>query len=122
MRKEHFEIADDEDMTEEKRWELEQHALRFTVAQNIDELNNEIEQLEELIELAKQVETRQPERKLQELKGVIRKLDIEQPGEKLLIFTEAKDTLDYLIENLNEWQVTTITIHGRHEARGACCS
>ena len=112
MRKERFEIADDEDMTEEKRWELEQNALRFTVAQNIDELNNEIQQLEELIELAKQIESRQPERKLRELKGVIRKLDVEQPGEKLLIFTEAKDTLDYLVENLNEWQVSTITIHG----------
>ena len=113
MRKERFEIVDDKDMTEEKRWELEQNALRFTVAQNIDELNNEIEQLEELIELAKQVETRQPERKLRELRGVVQKLDIEQPDEKLLIFTEAKDTLDYLIEHLNAWQVTTVTIHGR---------
>ncbi len=113
MRKERFETVDDEDMTEEKRWELEQKALRFTVAQNIEELDNELAQLEELIELAKQVEARQPERKLQELKGVLQKLDIEQPGEKLLIFTEAKDTLDYLIENLTEWRVATTEIHGQ---------
>ena len=54
----------------------------------------------------------QPERKLQELRGVITGLDVEHPGEKLLIFTEAKDTLDYLIEKFDEWGVTTVTIHG----------
>ena len=112
MRQESFEMADDEDMTEEERWELEQQALRFTVAQNIDELEREIQQLEELIELAGQAETRQPERKLSELQGVMRELKLQQSGEKLLVFTEAKDTLDYLIENLNAWDVTTVSIHG----------
>ncbi len=112
LRKKRLEIADDDDMTEEQRWELEQEALRFTVADNIDELDNEIEQLEELIELAEQVENSQPERKLEELRGVIDGLDVEHPGEKLLIFTEAKDTLDYLIEKLDEWRVSTVTIHG----------
>ena len=31
---------------------------------------------------------------------------------KLLIFTEHKDTLDYLVEKLEEWGYTTTTIHG----------
>ena len=102
----------DDDLTEDERWQLEQNALRFTVARNIDELNHEISQLEELITLAVQAEEQQPERKLHELQGVMHELGMQNTGEKLLIFTEAKDTLDYLVENLVAWGFTVITIHG----------
>ena len=112
LRMNRLEIADDDDMSEDQRWDLEQEALRFTVAANIDELDAEIEALEELVLLAEQVESRQPERKLEELRAVIQRLDREHPGEKLLIFTEAKDTLDYLLEKLAEWGVATAAIHG----------
>ena len=66
---------------------------------------------EEHIELARQADRRQPERKKSELQGVMRELGIQHPGEKLLIFTEAKDTLDYLIESLKAWNATTVYIH-----------
>jgi superfamily II DNA or RNA helicase len=102
----------DEDLTEDERWKLEQNALRFTVARNIEELNNEIKQLEELIVLAIEAENNQPERKLRELQGVIHELGVQNNGEKLLIFTESKDTLDYLVENITAWGLTVITIHG----------
>ncbi|MGQ9910684.1 MAG: helicase-related protein [Candidatus Flexifilum sp.] len=102
----------DDDLTEDERWQLEQNALRFTVARNIDELNHEIGQLEELIRLAVAAEQQQPERKLRELQSVMHELGVQDTGEKLLIFTEAKDTLDYLVENLTAWGFAVITIHG----------
>jgi superfamily II DNA or RNA helicase len=112
-RRDRIDLPDsDEDLTEDERWQLEQNALRFTVARNIDELNHEITQLEELVALAVQAEAQQPERKLRELQGVMHELGVQNSGEKLLIFTEAKDTLDYLVENLQLWGFTIITIHG----------
>ncbi len=107
-----LEIPEDDDLSEDERWELEQNALRFTVARNMDELNHEIEQLNELIQVAVQAESQQPERKLTELQGVMRELNLRQTGDKLLIFTEAKDTLDYLVENLRAWNFNVVTIHG----------
>ena len=102
----------DDDLTEDERWELEQNALRFTVARNMDELNHEIGQLEELIGLARRAEEAQPERKLRELHAVMDELGAQNTGEKLLIFTEAKDTLDYLVENLMAWGFSVIALHG----------
>ncbi len=112
-RRDRIDIPDaDEDLTEDERWQLEQNALRFTVARNMDELNHEITQLEELVALAVEAESLQPERKLRELQGVMHELGVQNSGEKLLIFTEAKDTLDYLVENLQAWGFAVITIHG----------
>jgi SNF2 family DNA or RNA helicase len=112
-RRDRIDVPDsDDDLTEDERWQLEQNALRFTVARNIDELNHEISQLEELVRLAEQAEQEQPERKLRELQGVMHELGVRDTGEKLLIFTEAKDTLDYLVENLTAWGFSVITIHG----------
>ena len=76
------------------------------------ELEHEIAELAALIDRARHVEARQPERKLRELRAVMRRLEREQPGEKLLIFTEARDTLDYLLENLAGWGATAVCIHG----------
>ncbi len=103
---------DNDDLTEDERWEIEQQALRYTVARNIHELEREIAQLEKLVELATAAEAAGPERKLRELQGVLHSLDLKQTGDKLLIFTEAKDTLDYLVENLHAWGFRTITIDG----------
>lgn len=105
-------IEDDEDLTEDERWGLEEQALRYTVARNIEELEYEIHQLGDLITLAMEAEREGPERKLAELENVMRHLDLQRTGDKLLIFTEAKDTLDYLVENLEDWGFSVVTIHG----------
>ncbi len=105
-------VEDDEDLTEDERWGLEEQALRYTVARNIEELEYEIRQLADLIALAGRAEEEGPERKLAELENVMRHLDLRHTGDKLLIFTEAKDTLDYLVENLQDWGFTVVTIHG----------
>jgi superfamily II DNA or RNA helicase len=101
-----------EDAPEEERWEAEERALRYTVARNLDELEAEIAILADLAAQALAVEEAGPERKLGELRRVIEEIELLRTGEKLLIFTEAKDTLDYLIENLNAWGLTTTSIDG----------
>jgi superfamily II DNA or RNA helicase len=101
-----------EDAPEQERWEAEERALRYTVARNLDELEAELAILERLARQAMAVEERGPERKLDELRQVIEEIDLFPTGEKLLIFTEAKDTLDYLGENLTAWGLRVNSIDG----------
>jgi len=101
-----------EDAPEAEVWEAEERALRYTVARNLDELEAEIAVLETLARRAWQVEDRGPERKLGELRRVLERIDVFRTGEKLLIFTEAKDTLDYLMEHLEAWKLTVTHIDG----------
>ncbi len=102
----------DEDTPEMERWEAEERALRLTLARNLDELEAEIAILADLAAQALAVEEAGPERKLGELRRVIQEIDLFRSGEKLLIFTEAKDTLDYLVENLTEWGLSVTSIDG----------
>ena len=66
-----------------------------------------------LLALAQEVEGRRDERKLTELLDVVRSLGLKEDRRKqLLIFTEHKDTLDYLVENLSaDFEVAQI--HGQ---------
>ncbi len=101
-----------EDVPEGERWQIEERALRYTVARNLEELEAEIAILERLAAQARSVEGRGPERKLDELRRVMEEIDLFRSGEKLLIFTEAKDTLDYLVENLMALGLRVNTIDG----------
>jgi superfamily II DNA or RNA helicase len=98
-----------EDMAEEERWAVEEKLMNLTLASNIDEVNAEIDKLGELIELAKRVREKEIESKLVKLRDEI----LSGIGDKkLLIFTEFKDTVDYLIEKLESWGYKVNTIHG----------
>ncbi len=101
-----------DDAPERDRWQAEEEALRLTLARNLGELEAEIAILDRLARQALRVEEAGPERKLNELRRVMEEIDLFRSGEKLLIFTEAKDTLDYLVENLTAWGLTVNTIHG----------
>ena len=101
-----------DDAPEAERWEAEERALRYTVARNLDELEAEIRAVTALAQQALAVEESGPERKLDELRQVMEELDIFHSDEKLLIFTEAKDTLDYLLDYLNSWGLTVTHIDG----------
>ncbi len=101
-----------EDALEEERWAAEERALRYTVARNLDELEAEIVELADLAAQAQAVEMAGPERKLTELRRVVEEIDLFRSGEKLLIFTEAKDTLDYLVANLAAWGLSVTHIDG----------
>ncbi len=98
-----------EDMEEEDRWKIEEKLMHLTLAQNLDEVKVEIGKIEELISFAKAVREKEIESKLVKLRDEI----LSNIGDKkLLIFTEFKDTLDYLVEKLNSWGYKVNTIHG----------
>jgi superfamily II DNA or RNA helicase len=76
-------------------------------------LKKEILQLNELISQALILEKREIESKLVKLKEVITQEGIfKDPKMKMLIFSEHKDTLDYLVGKLREWGLTVTQIHG----------
>ncbi|MHA1267966.1 MAG: helicase-related protein, partial [Candidatus Helarchaeota archaeon] len=102
-----------EDLAEKERWQKEEELLeKLTSAETLEELKQEIEKLEELVALAKEVEKKEIETKLSELKKVIESEKLHQLNIKLLIFTESKDTLEYLVEKLKKWGYSVATIHG----------
>jgi len=102
-----------EDSEEIERLRQEEELVeRLTAAETREELQAEISQLEELIRLAKQAERREIERKLDELRKVMEEERIRQTGEKLLIFTESRETLDYLVEKLTSWGYSVVALHG----------
>lgn len=76
-------------------------------------LRDEIEKLSEIIEQAKLLEESEVETKLSELRKTIENEGIfRDPNMKLLIFTEHKDTLDFLVGKLREWNLKVTQIHG----------
>ncbi len=95
-----------------------------SVVANVDPaaLRQEIQQLNELIDQARQLEKREVESKLSKLKEALTREGIFSDRKmKLLIFTEHKDTLDYLtgdgkdgrpLGKLREWGLTVTQIHG----------
>jgi len=102
-----------EDSPEIERWRKEDEFLeKLTSAETLDELKEEIERLEELIKLAKEAEKKEVETKLNELRKVMQEEKLGRDGEKLLIFTESRDTLEYLVEKIRGWGYSITYIHG----------
>ncbi|MGQ9584105.1 MAG: helicase-related protein [Anaerolineae bacterium] len=102
-----------EDSPELERLKLEEELVeRLTAAETREELEAEVDLLGNLIRLAREVERTGIETKLEELRKVLESELIRRRGEKLLIFTEARDTLDYLAERLREWGYSVVTLHG----------
>jgi superfamily II DNA or RNA helicase len=87
-----------------------------------DALKEEIFQLDKLIDQARLLEQREVESKLQRLKEVLKEQGVfADPKMKLLLFTEHKDTLEYLagdgkdgrpLGKLREWGLSVTQIHG----------
>jgi superfamily II DNA or RNA helicase len=101
-----------DDLEEEQLWKLEEQALEALLPETIVELEAEREALGPLLTQAQDLESQRTERKLTELMDVVRNLGLhEDRSKQLLIFTEHKDTLDYLVENLGD-DFEVATIHG----------
>ncbi|MGQ9672704.1 MAG: protein NO VEIN domain-containing protein [Candidatus Aminicenantales bacterium] len=99
-----------EDSEEKERWAKEEELLeKLTSADNLEA---EVEMLGELVDLAKQVEKKEIETKLNELRKVIDTEKLRQTATKLLLFTESKDTLEFLVEKLRAWDYSVVYIHG----------
>ncbi len=106
--------VDEDDLDEATRDELTDE---FTVAQELDQLRAEVAALQDLVARSQAVRDRGADNKLAALRECLTRaqfeeLHAERGRGKLLIFTEHRDTLSYLIENLKRWGYTTVTIHG----------
>ena len=98
-----------EDLPEEERWELEDRlAERLTLARNLPQLEAEIRELETLGREARTLARLEQDRKLLELLKVLSRLN----GEKLLVFTEHKDTLTFLVGVLEKQGYAVTHIDG----------
>ena len=113
---------DFDDLPEEEQQEIISHLEDVVASIDPAALREEIIQLGRLIDLAKALEKREIESKLVKLKDVLKEQKLfEDPKMKLLLFTEHKDTLDFLagdgrdgrpLGKLREWGLSVTQIHG----------
>lgn len=102
-----------EEMDEDDRDRLERLLEAVSIAENADEVRREVAELRELAAQAVTVEDSGVEAKLSRLKNVLHEQGFfDHADQRLLIFTEFKDTLDYLLGNLNDWGFRVGCIHG----------
>ena len=99
---------DPEDLTDED----EEALSGASTARTPRELQDEVVQLEGLIKLAQTTREKGPERKVAELRKVIGSQMVADRNEKILVFTEHRDTLTYLTRQLREWGYSVCNIHG----------
>jgi superfamily II DNA or RNA helicase len=113
---------DFDDLPEDEKTAIEEHLAEVVASIDPFALREEIVQLEKLITQAIALEKREVESKLTKLRQVLNENDIfKNPKMKLLVFTEHKDTLDYLagdgregrpVGKLRQWGLKTTQIHG----------
>ncbi|MER7457497.1 helicase-related protein [Micromonospora sp. NPDC126480] len=111
---------DDDEHSAEEVEQLEEELLdSATAARTIEELNVELADLDELIHVARWVRNLDTDRKWVELRKILKDNRLIHPGakkpRKLIIFTEHRDTLDYLarkIRSLFGRPDTVQAIHG----------
>jgi superfamily II DNA or RNA helicase len=111
-----------DDLPEEEREEYIEAIENAAISFDPTVLKEEIQQINRLIDDARALEQREIESKLAKLKKVLAELNIfSEPTMKLLIFTEHKDTLDFLVGDgkdgrplgkLREWGLKVTQIHG----------
>jgi hypothetical protein len=89
---------DFDELPEEEQQELIAELEDIVVSFNPDDLREEIAELSSLIRQAKGLEATEQEVKVRRLKALLTECGVfEDPNMKLLIFTEHKDTLDFLV-------------------------
>ena len=102
-----------EEMEESERERLERILEAITLSGNADQVREEIAELRRIADQAKHVEDSGAEAKLARLKEVLQHEGFfDHPQQRLLIFSEFKDTLDYLVERFRTWGFRVGFIHG----------
>ena len=107
-----FDFDETDEMSEDERWEQERMWETLSIAENRSELEKEIQTLEGLITDTKKVIDQGTEVKLEKLKETMHSLEEKKKSDKILIFTESKDTLEYLEKRVKSWGHTVTVIHG----------
>jgi len=113
---------DFDDLTEEEQQEIIAQLEDAVISVDPAILREEIAQLTKLVDQAMALEKREIESKLNKLREVLNTEHVfTDPKMKLIVFTEHKDTLDYLagdgedgrpLGKLREWGLTITQIHG----------
>ena len=102
-----------EEFEDAERERLERMLEAITLAGNAEQVREEIAELRQLAEEAKAVEGSGSETKLGHLRKIMQDEGFfHRPDQRLLLFTEFKDTLDYLMEQLKAWGFIVGCIHG----------
>lgn len=87
------------------------------VADTLEQMRVEIVRLEQLVVQADATIAQGEETKLAALRSCLERAELAELRDgrgKLLIFTEHRDTLEYLLANLREWGYSVCSIHGGH--------
>lgn len=102
-----------EEFEDAAREELERLLEAITLSGNAEQVREEIAELRALADEARMVEGSGNEAKLGHLRQLLEDEGFfDQPDQRLLIFTEFKDTLDHLLEHLRAWGFEVGCIHG----------
>jgi superfamily II DNA or RNA helicase len=109
-----------EEQPEDVRWRQEEEAELSSPARTEQQRQKEIEQLNDLLEKLAAVRQSGIETKVEKLREILDEIGLAPGnGEKLLVFTEFKDTLDFLRALFEDWGYVVTQIDGSmdHERR-----
>ena len=102
-----------EELEDAERERLESMLEAITLAGNAEQVREEIAELLQLAEEAKTVENSGNQAKLEHLRKIMQDEGFfDRPDQRLLIFTEFRDTLDHLMQHLKAWGFIVGCIHG----------
>ncbi|MBN1547663.1 MAG: DEAD/DEAH box helicase family protein, partial [Syntrophaceae bacterium] len=102
-----------DEMEDVERERLEEMLTAITLSSNAAQVGEEIDELRQLARQAKEIEESGAEEKLSKLHDLLhREGFFDQPDKRLLIFTEFRDTLNYLVDKFKTWGFKVGSIHG----------
>ena len=106
-----------EEMEETEREKLEALLDAITLAGNAEQVREEVSELRQFAKRAREVEDSGDEAKLTRLRDILQTQGFfDDPDQRLLLFTEFKDTLNYLVDRLEAWGFRVGCIHGGMKA------
>src|SRR5581483_17571 len=106
-------LDDLEELTDEEVARLEEESEEGSRIADREQLERERQDLVPLIANAKELEERGVSSKLEKLRSVLADENVfGDPETKLLVFSEHKDTVDFLVSTLTDWGLTVTQIHG----------
>jgi len=106
-------LEDIDELPEDEVVQLEEEVEQASLPSERQSVQQEIEELRALVQKARALEERGVSSKLAKLREVLTGQNIfGDTKTKLLVFTEFKESLDYLVTTLREWGLRVTQIHG----------
>ena len=106
-------LDDREELPDDEAARLEEEVEQASLPSEREAVRREIESLRPLVQQARLLEERGSSSKLEKLRQILTDQNLFGDSRlKLLLFTEHKETLDYLVEQLRKWGLRVTQIHG----------